>query len=44
MIVSGDFGGRDLDFDFKLARMPLSLIDVAKADTGLGGDCVFYPR
>ena len=37
MIVSGDFGGRDLDFDFKLARMPLSLIDVAKADTGLGG-------
>ena len=37
MIASGSFGGGNLDFDFKLARMPLSLIDVVRADTGLGG-------
>ena len=37
MIASGTFGADNLDFDFKLARMPLSLIDVARADTGLGG-------
>ncbi|QYJ08028.1 translocation/assembly module TamB domain-containing protein [Qipengyuania flava] len=37
VIASGRFGGGDLDFDFKLADMPLSLIDVVRADTGLGG-------
>jgi translocation and assembly module TamB len=37
MIASGSFGGGDLDFDFKLARMPLSLIDIVRPDTGLGG-------
>ncbi len=37
LIASGLFGGGDLDFDFKLARMPLSLIDIVRADTGLGG-------
>ncbi len=37
MIATGSFGGGDLDFDFKLARMPLSLIDIARPDTGLGG-------
>ena len=37
MIASGRFGNDALDFDFKLARMPLSLIDVVAADTGLGG-------
>ncbi|MBO6525756.1 translocation/assembly module TamB domain-containing protein [Erythrobacter sp.] len=37
LIASGSFGGGDLDFDFKLARMPLSLIDIVRPDTGLGG-------
>ena len=37
MIAAGNFGGGDLDFDFKLARMPLSLIDIVSPDTGLGG-------
>ncbi|MBX7483264.1 translocation/assembly module TamB domain-containing protein [Qipengyuania qiaonensis] len=37
MIAAGSFGEGDLDFDFKLARMPLSLIDVFSSDTGLGG-------
>lgn len=37
VIASGRFGGDELDIDFKLARMPLSLIDVVRADTGLGG-------
>ena len=37
MIAAGNFGGGDLDFDFKLAHMPLSLIDVVRPDTGLGG-------
>ncbi len=37
MIASGQFGGEDLVFRFKLARMPLSLIDIVRPDTGLGG-------
>ena len=37
MVAAGSFGGGNLDFDFKLARMPLSLIDVVRPDTGLGG-------
>ncbi len=37
LIASGNFGGGDLDFDFKLASMPLSLVDVVRPDTGLGG-------
>ena len=37
MIAAGSFGGGDLDFDFKLARMPLSLIDIVSPDIGLGG-------
>lgn len=37
MIAAGSFGGGNLDFEFKLARMPLSLIDIVRPDTGLGG-------
>ncbi|WP_369025801.1 translocation/assembly module TamB domain-containing protein [Qipengyuania sp. RANM35] len=37
MVASGRFGGDNLAFDFKLAGMPLSLIDIARSDTGLGG-------
>ncbi|MEX0341588.1 MAG: translocation/assembly module TamB domain-containing protein, partial [Erythrobacter sp.] len=37
LIASGEFGSGDLDFDFKLAQMPLSLIDIVRPDTGLGG-------
>lgn len=37
MIASGRFGGNDLALDLKLAGMPLSLIDIARSDTGLGG-------
>lgn len=37
MIVAGEFGGQSLALDFKLARMPLSLIDLFRSDTGLGG-------
>ena len=37
MIASGAFGGGDLALDLKLARMPLSLGDVALSDLGLGG-------
>ena len=36
-IASGRFGGGDLAIDLKLARMPLSLADVALSDLGLGG-------
>ncbi|MCA0902798.1 translocation/assembly module TamB domain-containing protein [Qipengyuania aquimaris] len=36
-IASGRFGGGDLAVDLKLARMPLSLADVALSDLGLGG-------
>ncbi len=37
LIVAGSFGDGDLDLDLKLARMPLSLIDVFAGDVGLGG-------
>lgn len=36
-IASGRFGGGDMTVDLKLARMPLSLTDVAVADLGFGG-------
>ncbi|MXO96275.1 DUF490 domain-containing protein [Erythrobacter aquimaris] len=36
-IASGQFGGGNLAVDLKLARMPLSLADVAMSDLGLGG-------
>ncbi len=37
MIASGQFGNDDLVFTFKLADMPLSLIDIVSPDMGLGG-------
>ncbi len=37
MIAAGLFGGERTELDLKLARMPLSLVDLASADTGLGG-------
>lgn len=37
VIASGRFGGDALALDLKLADMPLSLIDVAMGDLGLGG-------
>ncbi|MBX7496664.1 translocation/assembly module TamB domain-containing protein [Qipengyuania sp. 6B39] len=37
IIAAGRFGGDDLELDFKIAGMPLSLIDIFRADTGLGG-------
>ena len=37
MVASGEFGGGNLALDVKLARMPLSLGDVALSDLGLGG-------
>ena len=36
-IASGRFGGSETALEIKLARMPLSLVDVAVADLGLGG-------
>lgn len=37
-LLSGNFGGpTGTDIDFKLDSMPLSLVDVAVADLGLGG-------
>ncbi|QKG70160.1 translocation/assembly module TamB domain-containing protein [Erythrobacter mangrovi] len=36
-VVSGQFGGDSLELNLMLAKMPLSLIDLARADTGLGG-------
>ncbi len=36
-IASGRFGGSETALEVKLARMPLSLVDVAVADLGLGG-------
>lgn len=36
-IASGQFGGRDTSLELKLARMPLSLVDVFAGDLGLGG-------
>jgi translocation and assembly module TamB len=37
MIASGLFGGDDLSANLQLNQMPLSLIDLAYADLGLGG-------
>lgn len=37
MIAAGRLGGEEMDLEFKLARMPLSLIDIFAPDTGLGG-------
>lgn len=37
MIASGRFGGADTEVDLKLKDMPLSLIEIAVADIGLGG-------
>ncbi|MEZ5680277.1 MAG: translocation/assembly module TamB domain-containing protein [Erythrobacter sp.] len=37
MVASGRFGGERLALDLKLADMPLSLIDIVRTDTGLGG-------
>jgi len=37
-LAQGSFGGRGpTDFEFKLANMPLSLLDIMAADLGLGG-------
>ncbi len=36
-IASGRFGGRETALELKLAQMPLSLVDVAMDDFGLGG-------
>ena len=37
-LAEGRFGGRGpTEFEFKLANMPLSLVDIAIADLGLGG-------
>lgn len=36
-VVSGQFGADELELNLMLAKMPLSLIDLARADTGLGG-------
>lgn len=37
MIASGQFGGDGANGELKLDRMPLSLVDLAVADIGLGG-------
>ncbi len=37
MIARGRFGGSDLQLGLQLSRMPLSLLDVAVADLGVGG-------
>ena len=37
LLASGRFGGGDTAFEVKLARMPLSLIDLAIEDLGMGG-------
>ena len=36
-IASGSFGSEQTDLEVKLARMPLSLVDVVMSDLGLGG-------
>ncbi|MEP2235587.1 MAG: translocation/assembly module TamB domain-containing protein [Alteripontixanthobacter sp.] len=36
-VLSGRFGGDDLELDLQLSDMPLSLVDVVLADVGLGG-------
>lgn len=37
MVASGRLGGGDLQLGLQLASMPLSLLDIAGADLGLGG-------
>lgn len=37
LIAAGSFGDGSLDLDLKLARMPLSLLDIFAGDVGLGG-------
>lgn len=37
MVASGQFGGPDLDVTLQLDKMPLSLLDIAVADLGVGG-------
>ena len=37
MIASGQFGGKDLQLGLQLDKMPLSLLDIAVADLGVGG-------
>jgi translocation and assembly module TamB len=37
VVAAGRFGGDELSFDLKLARMPLSLVDIVASDLGLGG-------
>ncbi len=37
MVASGRFGGSDLQLGLQLDRMPLSLLDIAVADLGVGG-------
>ncbi len=37
MIAAGRTGSDALELDLKLARMPLSLIDITRSETGLGG-------
>lgn len=37
LVASGRFGGEELSFDLRLARMPLSLVDIVASDLGLGG-------
>ena len=37
MVAAGRFGAGNLALDLKLDSMPLSLIDIARSDTGLGG-------
>ncbi len=37
MIAEGRFGGDDLQLGLRLSQMPLSLLDVAVADLGVGG-------
>ena len=38
MIASGQFGGDDLQLGLQLSKMPLSLLDIAVADLGVGGN------
>ena len=38
MIASGQFGGGDLQLALQLSKMPLSLLDIAVADLGVGGN------
>lgn len=37
MVASGQFGGKNLQVGLQLDKMPLSLLDIAVADLGVGG-------